>query len=148
MDFFEDRKRKRAIAKQVARLLAESRATYADLPEIFRFTLGQLMCQVQEDDPDTAMEAKAETRYVRCRQCGKVWHHDEAAFCSGCGTKLRQSEALDRSAATPNASVDIHCSGVEGIDVKNLVQAMHEELERIMQEQLLQEKAKRYGVIK
>ena len=88
MSYAEDQKRKRAIAKQVARLLAESRTTYADLPKIFRFTSLQLMCQVQEDSTDAEVEVRAETRYVHCQQCSKVWHHEDAAFCSGCGTKL------------------------------------------------------------
>lgn len=61
MSYAEDQKRKRAIAKQVARLLAESRTTYADLPEIFRFTSLQLMCQVQEDSTDAEVEVRAET---------------------------------------------------------------------------------------
>lgn len=88
MGFIEDQKRKRAIAKQVARLLAESQATYADLPEIFRLTLSQLMCQAQEDSPDAEVGIRVETRYVRCQQCGKAWHHENAAFCTNCGTKL------------------------------------------------------------
>ncbi len=90
----ERQKQNWAIARQVARLLAESQATCADLPEIFRLVESQLIFRVQPE-ADEPPGIKAETRYAVCQQCGKAWHHEDAAFCSGCGKKLELGGASE-----------------------------------------------------